>query len=106
MVGKPDTGSFPGFPILLRASTGTGDFSASQPVIPGHDDAALSLAKRAALAGAKHISFKYLKIATEEKLQTLNRISAATGENVWDVIDTRRNDSNRPRLHAYSICKM
>lgn len=60
-----------------------------QPVIPGHEDAALSLAKRAALAGARHISFEYLKIATEEKLQTLKRISAATGENVSNIMIQR-----------------
>lgn len=75
-------------------------------MIPGHEDAALSLGKRAALAGAKHISFEYLKIATEEKLQTLNRMSIATGENCLGCHDATRNDSNRPRLHAYSICKM
>ena len=60
-----------------------------QPVIPGHEDAALTIADRAARAGARHISFEYLKIATEEKRQTLNRISAATGENVWDVMTQR-----------------
>jgi len=60
-----------------------------QPVIPGHEDPGLTIANRAALAGAKHISFEYLKMATQEKRQTLDRISAATGENVWDVMKQR-----------------
>jgi DNA repair photolyase len=60
-----------------------------QPVIPGHEDAALGLARRAASAGAKHVSFEYLKIGTEEKDQTVNRVSAATGENIWEVMTQR-----------------
>lgn len=54
-----------------------------------YEDPALTIANRAALAGAKHISLEYLKMATQEKRQTLDRISAATGENVWDVMTQR-----------------
>lgn len=68
-----------GLPISLRI----------QPVIPGHEDAALELAQRAGQAGAKHISFEYLKISTEDRPQTLRRLSAVTGNNIWDVMTKR-----------------
>jgi DNA repair photolyase len=57
-----------------------------QPVIPGHEDAALRLAKRGARAGAKHISFEYLKIGTEGKEQTIKRVSDAIGADIWNAM--------------------
>jgi hypothetical protein len=60
-----------------------------QPVIPGHEDAALDLAKSAATHGAGHISFEYLKIGTEEKRQTLQRVSSAVGTDIWSVMRER-----------------
>jgi DNA repair photolyase len=60
-----------------------------QPVIPGHEDAALDLAKSAATHGARHISFEYLKIGTEEKRQTLQRVSSAVGTDIWSVMRER-----------------
>ncbi len=60
-----------------------------QPVIPGHEDAALILAKRAAHAGAQHVSFEYLKIGTEESRQTISRVSAAIGRDIWNIMVER-----------------
>lgn len=68
-----------GIPVSLRI----------QPVIPGHEEAALTLARRAARAGVRHISFEYLKIGTEHKLQTVKRISAAIGTDVWKIMSER-----------------
>jgi DNA repair photolyase len=60
-----------------------------QPVIPGHENAALALATNVARAGAKHISFEFLKIGTEEKQKTISRISAATGADIWQIMSQR-----------------
>ncbi|MFN7137762.1 MAG: hypothetical protein ACK4UN_00320 [Limisphaerales bacterium] len=60
-----------------------------QPVIPGHEDSALALAEKVALAGVKHLSFEFLKIGTEEKQKTLERIHAATGVDVWATMSKR-----------------
>lgn len=68
-----------GVPVSLRI----------QPVIPGHEEAALAIVKRAAHAGAKHVSFEYLKIATEGRLQTAGRVSAAVGADVWKLMSDR-----------------
>lgn len=58
-----------------------------QPVVPGHEDAALHLAARAARSGVKHISFEYLKIGTEDRERTIKRVSAATGRNIWAAME-------------------
>jgi len=68
-----------GVPVSLRI----------QPVIPGHEGAALRLARRAARHGAKHISFEYLKIGTEDRDRTLKRISDAIGQDVWTTMVCR-----------------
>lgn len=60
-----------------------------QPVIPGHEDAAIRLAEEAARHGAKHISFEYLKIGTEDRERTIQRVSAAVGEDVWSAMQRR-----------------
>jgi DNA repair photolyase len=60
-----------------------------QPVIPGHEAAALRLAERAAQCGVKHISFEYLKIGTEDREKTVRRVSAAIGEDVWSTMERR-----------------
>jgi hypothetical protein len=60
-----------------------------QPVIPNHENAAIALTKLAAGAGVKHLSFEYLKIGTEERKQTVDRISAAIGANIWDIMSKR-----------------
>jgi DNA repair photolyase len=60
-----------------------------QPVIPGHEDAAIELTNLAARAGVAHISFEYLKIGTEERQQTIGRISNAIGDDVWEIMSQR-----------------
>jgi len=60
-----------------------------QPVIPGHEEEALMLAKRAAQSGVRHVSFEYLKIGTEGREQTVNRVSAAVGADIWNVMVER-----------------
>jgi hypothetical protein len=49
----------------------------------------LELTRRAAKAGARHISFEYLKIGTEGKLHTIARISRAIGTDIWKVMSER-----------------
>ena len=56
-----------------------------QPVIPGHENAALILAEKVAKVGVNHVSFEFLKIGTEEK-ETLARISTATETDVWQLM--------------------
>jgi DNA repair photolyase len=68
-----------GIPVSLRV----------QPVVPGHEEAALAIAERAANAGAQHISFEYLKIGTEERQQTINRVSAIVGTDIWRIMSER-----------------
>jgi hypothetical protein len=67
-----------------------GNASATFPIrgLQGHRPS-VRRERTEAEAGAKHVSFEYLKIGTEEKRQTVNRISAATGRNVWDVMVQR-----------------
>jgi DNA repair photolyase len=60
-----------------------------QPVIPGHEDSALALAEKVTLAGVQHLSFEFLKVGTEEKNQTLSRISSAIGADVWETMSKR-----------------
>ena len=60
-----------------------------QPVIPGHEDAAIALARRGSEAGAKHLSFEYLKIGTEERRRTIARVSEAVGTDIWKVMAER-----------------
>jgi hypothetical protein len=68
-----------GVPVSLRI----------QPVIPGHENAAIALTKLAARAGVDHVSFEYLKLGTEELEQTVRRVSAAVGNNIWDAMARR-----------------
>lgn len=68
-----------GIPVSLRI----------QPVIPGHEDAAITLAKRAAGAGVMHVSFEYLKIGTEERDETIKRVSSAIGTDIWKAMSER-----------------
>ena len=55
-----------------------------QPVIPGFEEQSLEMAEKAISAGARHVSFEYLKFATEGLQQTAKRITAAVGNNVWE----------------------
>lgn len=77
-----------------------------QPVIPGHEAAALMLAKAAAKSGARHISFEYLKIPTEERERTLQRISKAVGDDVWRTMQHKgiRRVGRDYTLHPDAKC--
>ncbi len=68
-----------GVPVSLRI----------QPVIPGFEDDALEMTERAASAGASHVSFEYLKIASENLKHEVSRISRAIGTNIWSVFQSR-----------------
>jgi len=59
-----------------------------QPVIPSFEDDALQMATRAADAGAKHISFEYLKIPSESRDELINSLCLATGVDVSRLIET------------------
>jgi len=54
-----------------------------QPVIPGFEDFALDMAVEAAGAGAKHVSFEYLKLASESLSSDVRRIGNAVQKDVW-----------------------
>jgi DNA repair photolyase len=73
--------------VKFLSKQGTAISLRIQPVIPGHERAALRLARRGARAGAKHISFEYLKIGTEGKEQTIKRVSDAIGADVWSAME-------------------
>jgi hypothetical protein len=49
-----------------------------QPVIPGHENAALRMVQLAAAAGLSHVSFEYLKLGSEERSNTIRRLSEAS----------------------------
>ena len=60
-----------------------------QPIIPGFEKSALSMAEKAISVGAKHISFEYLKIAGEDSEVSLKAISKAIGSNIWNEMERR-----------------
>jgi DNA repair photolyase len=63
-----------GLPVSLRI----------QPVIPGFEQDALLMTEQAAMAGASHVAFEYLKIPSESRDQELDQIYKSTGINIWD----------------------
>lgn len=68
-----------GVPVSLRI----------QPVIPGHEEAALRMVELAASAGVAHVSFEYLKLGSEERSDTIKRVSNAIGADIWEEMSSR-----------------
>lgn len=64
-----------GIPVSLRI----------QPVIPGFEQEALTMTARAAAAGASHVSFEYLKIASKTDVAIISR---AIGYDIMDVFQS------------------
>jgi hypothetical protein len=56
-----------------------------QPVIPGFEEEALDMTRRAADAGASHISFEYLKIASKFDIKGISR---AIGTDIMRVFQS------------------
>lgn len=51
-----------------------------QPVIPGHEHAAFGLTKRVKEAGARHVTFEYLKLPTDDLKNPICHLKAPDGE--------------------------
>lgn len=68
-----------GFSVSLRI----------QPVFPGFEDVAIRMAERAADAGVSHVSFEYLKIATEDVSKQSKIFSRILGVDVLTEMHRR-----------------
>lgn len=71
-----------------------------QPVVPGFEKHSLRMAKRAIKAGASHISFEYLKLATEGLAQTTKRISNVLG---FDIYEKMKYAGMKPLGRDYAL---
>lgn len=68
-----------GIPVSLRI----------QPIIPGFENEGLRMVREAAEAGVRHVSFEHLKLSIEDRGADVQRISEATGVDLWKLMIDR-----------------
>jgi DNA repair photolyase len=72
--------------IRLLARLGVTTALRIQPVIPGFETDALLMTERAASAGARQVSFEYLKLPTETSVSVARSLEAATGMDILGLM--------------------
>jgi DNA repair photolyase len=68
--------------IATLSSRGVATGLRVQPVIPGFEEDALEMTREAAAAGAKQVSFEYLKVPVESMASEIPALSAVVGSDI------------------------